>query len=40
LLMAMIMPTSSRWGWHGNPATVNIPYAAWVLVMLHAPTRP
>jgi transposase-like protein len=40
LRMAVIMPPSHplRLAW--EPAMVNIPNAAWVLVMLHAPVRP
>jgi hypothetical protein len=38
--MAMIMPTSKPLGLAWEPATVNIPNAAWVLVMLQAPVRP
>src|SRR5215208_2701335 len=40
LRMAMIMPTSNPLGLAWEPATSNIPNAAWVLVMLQAPVRP
>src|SRR5215218_10887385 len=40
LRMAMIMPTSNPLGLAWEPAISNIPNAAWVLVMLHAPVRP
>src|SRR5215207_8361606 len=40
LRMAMIMPTSNPFALAWEPAIVNIPNAAWVLVMLHAPVRP
>src|SRR5215217_3112727 len=40
LRMAMIMPTSNPLALAWEPATSNIPNAAWVLVMLHAPVRP
>jgi hypothetical protein len=38
--MALIMPTSNPLELAWEPATVNIPYAALGLVMLHAPVRP
>src|SRR5919109_2301084 len=40
LRMAVIMPPSNPLALAWEPATVNIPNAAWVLVMLHAPVRP
>jgi hypothetical protein len=40
LRMAVIMPPSHPLVLAREPAIVNIPNAAWVLVMLHAPVRP
>src|SRR5829696_2867241 len=40
LRIAMIMPTSNPLALAWEPATSNIPNAAWVFVMLHAPVRP
>jgi hypothetical protein len=40
LRMAVIMPPSNPLGLATEPAIVNIPNAAFGLVMLHAPVRP
>jgi hypothetical protein len=40
LLMAVPMPASQPLGLATDWETVNIPYPAWVLVMLHAPLLP
>src|SRR6266508_3659897 len=40
LRMAVIMPPSNPFGLAWEPAIVNIPNAALLLVMLHAPVRP
>src|SRR5215211_7324684 len=40
LRVAVIMPPSNPLALAREPAIVNIPNAAWVLVMLHAPVRP
>src|SRR5215218_5926728 len=40
LSMAVIMPPSNPLALAREPAIVNMPNAAWLLVMLHAPARP